>query len=247
MPDADRQTLRSPNCGAPLPAAAAGTAVECGFCHVASAPAPKAAPAPAQPVIAVMPVAVDAPDAPAFATPCPRCALPLVEGRAGEVVLRGCGGCGGVWLDNESARHALNEPATGAIELAKRASGRASRHPDRVALVRCPTCRATLGRVAHPTGLEIDVCPAHGTWFDGDELARVLEAAHPHAKAPAAPWVEYQAATPDFRKGANPELGELARIFATGALSLMGAVGAGVAAVEQPTDRQLLERLRRRD
>ena len=54
----------------------------------------------------------------------------------------------------------------------------------------CPQCQTLMNRLnfAHTSGIIVDVCTPHGTWFDADELRRVvefvarggLEAAHAH-------------------------------------------------------------------
>lgn len=49
--------------------------------------------------------------------------------------------------------------------------------------VACPECGQAMERsVAGQTGVEIDVCREHGTWFDRDELGRIARA---HATARA--------------------------------------------------------------
>jgi Zn-finger nucleic acid-binding protein len=46
-----------------------------------------------------------------------------------------------------------------------------------VAYAPCPVCKSLMNRVnfAHTSGVIVDVCTSHGTWFDADELRRVLE------------------------------------------------------------------------
>jgi Zn-finger nucleic acid-binding protein len=41
----------------------------------------------------------------------------------------------------------------------------------------CPVCKNLMNRVnfAHSSGVIVDVCTRHGTWFDQDELREVLE------------------------------------------------------------------------
>jgi Zn-finger nucleic acid-binding protein len=41
----------------------------------------------------------------------------------------------------------------------------------------CPICKNLMNRLnfAHTSGVIVDVCTSHGTWFDSDELRRVLE------------------------------------------------------------------------
>jgi Zn-finger nucleic acid-binding protein len=101
---------------------------------------------------------------------CPRCPLALIEVTTPRITRHTCNGCGGVWIDDDDLRRLFEElaldPAAplGPLELA-------------TGPLRCPRCREamaverTLG--AEPTAL-VDVCAAHGAWFDRDELAHAL-------------------------------------------------------------------------
>jgi Zn-finger nucleic acid-binding protein len=46
-----------------------------------------------------------------------------------------------------------------------------------VRYVACPDCGKIMNRVnfARHSGVVVDVCKAHGTWFDKDELRQILE------------------------------------------------------------------------
>ena len=96
---------------------------------------------------------------------CPRCQHPLTHGTHGGWTAWGCHNCGGVWLDIATAR-SLVAPLT---DLGISTDPNAARLP-------CPVCRAVMGPRYSPTaGVEIDECPAHGAWFDHQELVRVSE------------------------------------------------------------------------
>jgi Zn-finger nucleic acid-binding protein len=97
-------------------------------------------------------------------------------------VLSTCRSCGGLWLDTATVdrlRNARDE----ALELAVRriadpgldAAGR-----DLRVAITCPICRTRLRRVPIPNSAhDVDVCDAHGTWFDrvqGDELQMFINA-----------------------------------------------------------------------
>jgi Zn-finger nucleic acid-binding protein len=118
---------------------------------------------------------------------CPRCRGVLFEGRSGDVVLQGCGGCGGIWVDNESAGKALARSDREVADLSTRAAANARVRVATEALgLPCPECGEPLERTridrAH---VDVDVCRHHGTWFDRAELGIVLRA---HGlKAPAYP------------------------------------------------------------
>ncbi len=161
------------NCGAALDATE-GT-VTCKFCQaVNAAPAREVAvPVPVQVVQQVVQVVGDAATAQRL---CPHCQKRLAAVRVLDVELAGCGGCGGIWIDNEGARRVLASPHEVFGDLATRAAkNRATQAPPRSATPRCPTCQVGLDRVkAH--GLELDVCADHGTWFDAWELSRLVRA-----------------------------------------------------------------------
>jgi Zn-finger nucleic acid-binding protein len=106
---------------------------------------------------------------------CPRCQVPLFEGRRAESKLRGCGHCGGVWLDVAAAQAVVSGAARDLTALAAQAAAHSTVSPDvNLGPLPCPVCGLALGRVAIPgTAIEIDSCAAHGSWFDADELRLV--------------------------------------------------------------------------
>jgi len=94
---------------------------------------------------------------------CPRCATDLQRGEHGTCVADGCRACGGVWLDAATAQQLL-------APLGKRAVQEQGAGTQ----LSCPVCRAPMV-VALAAGVELDVCSAHGVWFDRDELVKVSE------------------------------------------------------------------------
>jgi Zn-finger nucleic acid-binding protein len=160
------------NCGAPL-AGAPDARVVCAFCHREDAPAPKEVPVPVpvQVVNTVVQVVGSPSEAPVELR-CPHCRTRLVTVRASDVDLSGCGRCGGIWVDNASARRVLATPDRIFGELADRAGQNARGSTPRAERPTCPSCPAVLDKVsAH--GIELDVCAEHGTWFDRFELSRL--------------------------------------------------------------------------
>ena len=118
---------------------------------------------------------------------CPVCRVPLHEIANRVGVAAACATCGGIWLDNACSRSVVQnllEPAVkyGAQQAdaiaAKRAAegstggyrepaARAASDDGRV----CAVCSKALARsVFEPARLALDVCSAHGTWFDAGEL-----------------------------------------------------------------------------
>jgi Zn-finger nucleic acid-binding protein len=126
-------------------------------------------------------------------TLCPRCGAPLTAMHSGATWLSAlaCLRCGGLWLDNARAQRVVEgEPVP---------AGSLSRHVARVATgwtrstlnagdpyrraetTSCPICQAPLLRVGTSEqqhgvpDVVLDVCVAHGTWFDVHELEMLAE------------------------------------------------------------------------
>lgn len=99
---------------------------------------------------------------------CPRCfeegAL-AYRGEAPEA--RGCAACKGVWLSPAAARRLVEGPFGRLADLPAVATK---------APLRCPECGQPLER-RRVAGVEVDVCPDDGVWFDHTEVERVQAAA----------------------------------------------------------------------
>lgn len=175
-------TLHCPDCGAP----ASPDAHACTYCHARLATVrcpvcfgPAFVGMRHCPACGAALAREDAPDMEA-ALACPRCAGALQPIRLGESRMRECDGCGGLWVDNRtflaicqarerqaalaSGRPRAGDPVPKGLELP-------------VAYLACPVCRALMSRVnfARVSGVVVDVCREHGTWFGRGELQRVVE------------------------------------------------------------------------
>lgn len=123
--------------------------------------------------------------------PCPRCDAALRARLVGDVLIDECAKCGGVFLDHvavqrviEDRQHARAEALLG--ELPRREL-RAVPVGSRM-YVKCPLCHVVMNRrlFASGTGIIVDVCRTHGSFFDAGELPAAvdfvmkggLEAAH---------------------------------------------------------------------
>lgn len=108
---------------------------------------------------------------------CPACSTCFVgiptEG-AGRVLE--CEGCGGQFVDHSTLR--------GLFERRLRLSYRIEapspfepRSSDRVRYLPCPICEGFMNRrnFGERSGIIVDVCRAHGIWFDPGELPRVMD------------------------------------------------------------------------
>jgi len=120
--------------------------------------------------------------------PCPRCHHPLEAapgdlGRAHE-----CPRCGGMFVARDALAEilcasevggALREgpPLQRASELSGWSVGTEKAKPlDAVRYVACPQCHNAMNRMnfGKVSGVIVDVCKAHGTWFDAGELTGVV-------------------------------------------------------------------------
>ncbi|MBX3221041.1 MAG: zf-TFIIB domain-containing protein [Labilithrix sp.] len=111
--------------------------------------------------------------------PCPRCVTPLeAAGGAGEWVdarLHECPRCGGMFVPRDALADILcrAEQSGSFAPAPERAAVVAL---DQVTYIPCPLCRSSMNRMnfGKVSGVIVDVCRAHGTWFDGGELTRVV-------------------------------------------------------------------------
>ncbi|HEX8272677.1 MAG TPA: zf-TFIIB domain-containing protein [Longimicrobiaceae bacterium] len=110
--------------------------------------------------------------------PCPRCRAEMRGVRVGAAALQECPGCGGVWARREEfERIAAGTEEQAAVLGAARMAPVAAGGPEPVRYLPCPECAALMNRVnfARCSGVITDVCRDHGSWFDRDELRRVVE------------------------------------------------------------------------
>jgi Zn-finger nucleic acid-binding protein len=112
--------------------------------------------------------------------PCPRCKTNMESVVLGGSNVRECPHCEGIWTDADTLRQicadreqqsavlgmATHLPASEGVELEKQ-----------IRYLPCPVCGDLMNRVnfANYSNVIVDVCRAHGTWFDRDELRRIVE------------------------------------------------------------------------
>ena len=176
----DARALTCPQCGA----AAAPDATACAFCHARLATVPCAkcfglvflgskhcdhcgAELESADMVAQSPHR------------CPRgCGL-LRAIRLGSVEMEECEVCCGMWLRPQVFQRIYAEEEHGAVVLGPELDEHAvQRAPvERVRYVPCPECGKIMNRInfAKRSGVVLDGCAKHGTWFDADELRRVVE------------------------------------------------------------------------
>jgi Zn-finger nucleic acid-binding protein len=230
MSEQARVKIVCPTCGAPLPPAAASVAVRCDACGQTSAPAPAAATVVIERVVTAP--ASGAPGAPAARTPlCPRCTTALVEAVVHGAKLLGCGNCGGIFLDNAGCSSITRAPDAEIAQLAVQAAQHAAARAvdTRPAGLACPLCALPMQRTFVRDLVELDACPAHGTWFDRAELFHVIRLYDPAARTKPNPSEIAMAA---FREQQIAHIDRLedesigAGVFAGIGVGLLGVLGA---------------------
>jgi Zn-finger nucleic acid-binding protein len=110
--------------------------------------------------------------------PCPRCNDHLIPRQEGGLSAHLCPTCGGVFIDHRLAEQTDASHVAGALH--RLAADAARRAPFGGSLgvnaVPCPLCRRAMEHSVHArVPVPIDVCAAHGAWFDRGELQRVTE------------------------------------------------------------------------
>jgi Zn-finger nucleic acid-binding protein len=114
---------------------------------------------------------------------CPRCRVEMTSVTIGVTAVRECGTCVGLWIDVSSFERicADREQQSAVLGAASpspvHAAGDVS---NKVSYVPCPECAQLMNRInfAKCSGVIVDVCKGHGTWFDRDELSRIVEFIH---------------------------------------------------------------------
>jgi Zn-finger nucleic acid-binding protein len=106
---------------------------------------------------------------------CPRCGAKLQAREYADLSVDECDQCGGLFLSTAMVDQvvAAHDTSTG-LRLAL--PMRAIRREPNVRYIRCPVCQKMMNRQAFArlSGIVIDVCKAHGIWFDGGELSEAL-------------------------------------------------------------------------
>jgi Zn-finger nucleic acid-binding protein len=181
--DMEAQNLNCPNCGAAI----SSDSPQCKYCEsklatiacpscfammfMGSKHCPHCGTAAGLPTAAELPV-----------LKCPRCRSDMSSISLGGTAIRECEKCEGLWVgfaafekicaDREQHPAMLGNAFP--VRAAKSLSG--AELPKAV-YVPCPQCGQLMNRInfAHCSGVIVDVCRGHGTWFDREELREIIE------------------------------------------------------------------------
>jgi Zn-finger nucleic acid-binding protein len=112
---------------------------------------------------------------------CPRCNLVLLVVRVGKRIIHECSGCGGLWVSNDTFQEICTDREQQQLVMGydfecATISGESASQSGRV-YIPCPQCGKLMNRkqFAGCSKVIIDWCRNHGTWFDRDELKRIVQ------------------------------------------------------------------------
>ena len=99
----------------------------------------------------------------------------------GSAAMRECESCAGLWVEVAAFEKicADREQQSAVLGAASPAPAHQSPSgdPDKIRYVPCPQCGQLMNRInfARCSGVIVDVCKGHGTWFDRDELSGIVQ------------------------------------------------------------------------
>ena len=176
------QTLNCPNCGAAI----SSDSPQCRYCEsklatiacpscfammfIGSKHCPHCGAAAAQATAAELSV-----------LKCPRCKIDMTSITLGTMAMRECERCIGLWVEVAAFEKicADREEQSAVLGTASPAPAHQVRPADleSVRYVPCPQCGVLMNRInfARCSGVIVDICKGHGTWFDRDELSGIVQ------------------------------------------------------------------------
>ena len=98
----------------------------------------------------------------------------------GSADLRECPRCEGLWADKDTLQQICTDRERQAAVLGMPAvvpTDLIGSVETNIRYVPCPVCKSLMNRVnfSRCSHVIVDVCAKHGTWFDKDELRRIVE------------------------------------------------------------------------
>lgn len=111
---------------------------------------------------------------------CPRCRVNMRAVAIGHADLRECPHCEGLWADRDTLQAICSDRERQAAVLGMPAvvpTDLIGNVETNIRYVPCPVCKNLMNRVnfSRCSHVIVDVCARHGTWFDKDELRRIVE------------------------------------------------------------------------
>lgn len=98
----------------------------------------------------------------------------------GSADLRECPQCEGLWADKDTLQQICSDRERQAAILGMPTVVKTDligNVEQNIRYMPCPMCKTLMNRVnfSRCSGVIVDVCARHGTWFDKDELRRIVE------------------------------------------------------------------------
>jgi len=112
---------------------------------------------------------------------CPRCTHPMSAKEVSDVVIDECEQCLGVFLDQVAIKRVVDDRqharADAILGVLPRTEATPSLRAGEKLYIKCPVCQNVMNRKLFATGsgVIVDVCRAHGTYFDVGELPLVVD------------------------------------------------------------------------
>lgn len=111
---------------------------------------------------------------------CPKCNVEMKILKQGDVETDECPSCGGIWVDYGEEKQALEmNPSVFTVDDLHnlRRIYKPLGRMEKVKYYKCPHCNNFMWRknYMHPSGVIVDKCRDHGTFFDKGELEKAIE------------------------------------------------------------------------
>lgn len=110
---------------------------------------------------------------------CPRCRVDMRSVLVGNTAMRECPRCDGLWVDTAAFEKICTdqEKQAAVLGVPRPAPALSPEAAGSIRYVPCPQCGKLMHRVnfANCSGVVVDVCKAHGTWFDRNELMCIVD------------------------------------------------------------------------
>lgn len=117
-------------------------------------------------------------EVPAGGMLCPKCSAGMNPVEVGKSHFFECSGCDGTWVDSTTLQQICDEKEQQAAIIGMPVDAPQPMHLDtNFRYIPCPICKELMNRVnfARISGIILDVCKDHGTFFDKDELRQLVD------------------------------------------------------------------------
>lgn len=107
---------------------------------------------------------------------CPGCESQLEEIALGNINVAECPKCDGLWVENAKFEEICANREQQSVILGAAGEIPKAELPMNVRYLKCPVCRGLMHRMnfANCSGVVIDTCKRHGTFFEKHELQRII-------------------------------------------------------------------------